>query len=131
MRPLRSFLDGFRKHWIEGVLLFGVFAALLATTLVFALRPSGKADRAEVMKGNETVLVLPLSQDGEWEVKTDHGTVKIAIKERKIAVISSPCPSQYCVHMGFRDKVGDTIVCAHCGVSVSLYGDAIRSEVSL
>lgn len=39
------------------------------------------------------------------------GTTTIEIREKKVKVVSSPCPQKMCVKMGWRGKNGETIVC--------------------
>ena len=121
-----------RKSRFVEVLLLGVaFLSLLGTSLYFLLRPKGEATYADVLRKGELVYRLSLEEERELHLDVDHGTMVISVKDKAIAVLSSPCLHRYCVSQGYKSKAGESILCAPEGVAIYLRSEAEVTEVDL
>ena len=100
-------------------------AVVLVLTLVFsaglwlpALRSDGGF--AQIWQDGVMVREVPLSVDQTFQIHGDY-TNTVTVKDGKIAVTHSDCPTNDCVHMGWiRD--GGTIVCLPNRVEIRLTG---------
>ena len=131
MKAKGSFSKTVRSHWVEIAVGATSFAAILGLCLWLALKPKAGAEYAEVIHQGKVAYTLRLDEARELELPTSHGHVHIGVKDHKVAVLSSPCPSQYCVHQGYKGNQGESIVCAYEGVAIYLLGDSGTYEVSV
>lgn len=114
-----------RKSHIREALIFGgSFLVIGAICLFLAFRGKSNAAYAEVVREGEVVHRLSLDEEKHLHVQGKHGELEIEVKGGKVAIVSSPCPSQFCVHQGYKDKEGESIICAYEGVMVILAGEA-------
>ena len=121
-----------KKSMLIEALAFGTsFLLVLGLCLFLALKPKAGAKIAEVVHEGEIVLRLDLEEDGHHRVKGNHDEVEIAVIGKKVAIVSSPCPSQFCVHQGYKDKEGESIICAYEGISVLLVGNAAIESIEV
>lgn len=56
----------------------------------------------------------------EIEIEGRHTTLVIGLKHNAIAIVSSGCPGQECVHEGWISKANHPIVCAHNGIYIEI-----------
>ena len=131
MPPRDSFLNSFKKHWVEILVFSLALIAIAVSVILVSIRPKEQARFANVSYKGEIVYRLDLSQEQDVEVQVTDGKLQIRVKNGKIAVVSSPCPSQYCVHQGEKNKAGDSIVCAHEGVTVYLVSEGETEEITI
>lgn len=110
---------------VEMTLLGAAFLGVLASCLFLWLRPKGVATTATVLFKGEVIHRLFLQEEKELAIATDIGEVHIHIHDGGVAIESSPCMSQYCVHQGFKSKAGESIVCAPAGLSILLQGEEV------
>lgn len=122
------------RRWVErlwgpgGVrLLIGdaVVIALLAGAtggLFFARTGQGAASGAEVEVAGRRALDLDLRRDGVFDVAGRLGTTRIEVRDRRLRVLSSPCPRQLCRHEGWVGSAGQLLVCVPNGVVIRLPG---------
>lgn len=131
MKAKGSFLNGLKAHAVE--IAFGgtAFLCVLGLCLWMALRPKEQAKSADIVDHGQIVMTLDLHEEKLIEVPSKHGHVDVRVKNGRVSVVYSPCPSQYCVHQGEKDKDGESIVCAYEGISVFLHGDSGIYEVSV
>ena len=120
-----------RVHIIEAIFFGLLLVGLLVWIIVGNLSSSGKAHYAEVVYKGQVVYSLSLREDKTIDLQVDDGVMKIDVKDGKIAVISSPCPRQYCVGQSYLDKDGASIVCAHEGVLITLRSDKPVGEITI
>ncbi len=72
-----------------------------------------KKNTVLIKSGGKVIYTLDLSResDREFEIKTEHGSNTIEIKEGKIRVKSADCPDKTCVRMGWLSSSAMPIVC--------------------
>ena len=118
-----------RARIIEAIVLGTTFLSLLGVSLFFAFAPKETATYADVVLKGTMVHRLSLKEEQELMVQTDIGDVEISIKDGGIAVLASPCPNKSCIHMGYKHKVGETIICAPASLSIHLLGGEMTEVV--
>ena len=107
---------------------------LLAAGLHFFLKTSETDDELafEIRQGDnviQTVKRSALTTTGEFSVNTHDGNVLIEIDPIKGAhIIESPCPDQLCIHQGYINKNGQTILCLPEKVMVTAIADKKDGE---
>lgn len=90
------------------LLIVGMVLALAALPLL----PRGEEGKTvEIKVEGETVRRIPLDVPGDYTVPTGNGEIALRVADGAVAVVSSPCPDQTCVHTGARRERGEAIVC--------------------
>ena len=107
--------------------LFLIFALLLvaAISLIVVLSySSSKYLKATISVQNDVVEVIDLSkkEDKEYIIHGLNGDLRVHTHDGAIAVISSNCPHQDCVHMGYVKQSNRPIICAYNGVIIVIEG---------
>ncbi len=120
--PLRPELK-----WNRFDTLVALTVALLAivSALLFYLPRSqtGVLTVVVTVSGQE-VQRTPLSEFTAADVEHNGYTLHIAAANGGVAVTSSDCPTQDCVHTGRISRAGQSIVCLPAQVAVQLVGAA-------
>ncbi|MCR3921317.1 MAG: NusG domain II-containing protein [Firmicutes bacterium] len=57
------------------------------------------------------------------EIETDFGKNILRIHDEGIEMIDADCPDQLCIHFGFKQRVGDMIVCLPNRVHMVIEGN--------
>ncbi len=130
MKPAPSspkILSHIKEIIFVGVLILAVSATAIAATFW----PRELAGTVRVSLHGEEVTVLKLNVDQKYNLNTEHGTLVVEVKDRKAAIISSPCPNQLCVKEGFKGDAGQSIVCVPEEVSLTFLGAKEISEVDV
>jgi hypothetical protein len=123
-----------RRRWIEQLWGAGGIRLLLGDVAVIALLAGatgalfhagvgqGEAAGAQVEVSGRRALDLDLGRDGVFEVAGPLGTTRIEVRDRRLRVLSSPCPRQLCRHEGWIGGAGQVLVCVPNGVVIRLPG---------
>ena len=107
---------------------------LLAAGLHFFLKTSEADDDMafEIRYGDNVIQKVKrsaLTNTGEFAVSTNNGTIHIEIDPVKGAhIIESPCPDKLCIHQGYINKNGQTILCLPEKVMVTAIADKKDGE---
>lgn len=122
------------RHWIDRLwggggirLLIGdlLVIAVLAGTIVAMIvsgKGDGKPDHAEVAVAGRSALILDLARNGIVDFAGPRGVTRIEVRDRRVRVLSSPCPLQICRHGGWIAAAGELLVCLPNQVVVKLPG---------
>ena len=95
------------------IILIASIVIILVTILLIVIFTSKKGKYAEVRKGDEVIMKLPLDEDKEYIVEGKISTVKIVVKNGGVYVAESGCPDKICMDMGTISKTNDRpIFCA-------------------
>ncbi len=82
---------------------FLIFFLVLGASILL-LNRTFSAKRGKVLvNANGTQYEFALSKDGVFSVMGAIGITQFEIKDRKVHVLSSPCPNKTCVAQGFSD----------------------------
>lgn len=101
------------------VTLFGVAVCAIAFPLAWQ---NGTAEKAVIKLGGETFATLDLTRNRQIDVQGPLGITTIAVKNRRVRVVSDPGFHQYCVRQGWLEHAGEIAICAPNQVSVQVMG---------
>lgn len=119
-----------KNRALEWGIIGGLALILLILGLLLWFRPFAKASTAVIYHDKEMVLRIRLEQgQKEYRLEYESGTLIIEMNDYKVRVKESTCPGQDCVQQGYVYRNGDSIVCAHNKVVITLEGN--QSEVHL
>ena len=111
---------GFRKAD-----LLAIAATLLLAVAVFVAFLPGQTDGAvvaQIYQDNVLVYAVSLDTDQEFTL-TGQYTTTVTVRDGKIAVTRSDCPGEDCVHSGWSDSSGRSIVCLPNRVEIRIISD--------
>lgn len=97
-----------------------VIALALVVGLLFLPKPAEGA-LVEIYQDGKLVKTVPLSSQEEFTPVGDYTNV-IRIADGQVAIVSSDCPGQDCVHSGAISAPGRSLVCLPNGVEVRIVG---------
>ncbi len=101
-----------RLKFRPGDLIAAAAIAVLAgavALIFFTGRSTGPAE-AEIRQNGELIDTIPLDTDTEFTIEGDYINV-VTVRNGEIAITSSDCPGEDCVHSGWRSTSGQCIVC--------------------
>ena len=106
------------------ILILSLLLVAAVTLIVLLTRIQKNNLVAKISVQNEVVEVIDLSkkEEADYHVHGLKGELHIHTKDGAIAVISSNCPHQDCVHMGYVSESGRPIICAYNAVTISIEG---------
>ena len=88
----------------------GVLLAAALVLLVYLPRGNTDAAVAQIYQNGKLVMTLPLDQPRELPITGGYCNT-ITVRDGKIAITGSDCPGQDCVHSGWLDSPGRSLVC--------------------
>ena len=109
------------------VISFVTMLAVLIGVLFFLKTGSGKGKVVVVYQEGEKVQELSLYEDREILIENSY-TNKLKVKSGKVAIVESDCPGMDCVHSGWIQEKGRSLVCLPNRVEVRIEGET-DSEV--
>ena len=106
-----------------------VLTALLgAGGLVYSL--TGAKGTSVLISTPDASFTYPLDAARTVKVPGEHGTLTIGIEGGKVRIVKSPCPNQICVHKGWCEIAGDSIICVPEKTVVKITGELGVDAVS-
>ncbi len=109
-----------QRSFLPGDLALGAMLTLLSLVPLFSTNIFGsvKGDKVSIYRNGRLEYSLPLGANAEVRV----GNMRIAVKDRKAAVLDSDCPGKICVHTGWIAAAGGKIVCVPNRVMIEIAG---------
>ncbi|NMA60695.1 MAG: NusG domain II-containing protein [Firmicutes bacterium] len=122
------------KGKVKGDLLLVVVLVLIGVGALFynqvIVPKKGQATKVIIEIDGQIVQELDLSQDVDGlRLETKHGFNTVEIKDGKVRVVEADCPDLLCVHTGWREHVGQLIVCLPHYFVVKIVGDDVNPPV--
>lgn len=99
----------------KGDLLAAALVLLLAAACLLALPGLSGGDYAEVYQDGHLIRQVPLAVEQSFEIGGDY-TNTVTVRDGKIAVTCSDCPTNDCVRQGWVS--GGSIICLPNGVEI-------------
>ena len=112
---------GWRLLAGDGAVILVCVLAGAALLLAPGRARTGAAE-VQVEVSGTAVLTLSPSEDGIREVTGPLGVTRIEVRERRVRVLSSPCPQKLCQRAGWIGSAGEMVVCLPNEVVVRLPG---------
>lgn len=127
----KGFWHRLASHWKEIAFVASILVAVASIAIASSFWPKAMAGAVRISHHGQEVTTLRLDVATTYELLTEHGTVRIEVKDHKAAIVSSPCPNQHCVKEGFKGGEGSSIVCVPEEVALLFLGEGEISELSL
>ncbi len=114
-------LEFIKKHLLDGILYIVVIA--LGVTGLCLLPRFFSSENGYILEVNvdgdllRTIDLNEQSKEEHFEVAGVEGPVTIGVKHNAAAILSSPCPNQFCVRLGYVEN-GAPIICAYSHVAL-------------
>lgn len=105
--------------------LIAIALPLLLAVIVFAAVLPGKergVDIAEIYQNGQLIRRVSLEEDQEFTYTGDYSNT-ITVRDGKIAITKSDCPGEDCVHSGWIDASGRSIVCLPNRLEIRILSD--------
>lgn len=112
-----------RGDWIA-IALVALLAA--GTAAAFIMPDSGENAMLQIYHDGRMIQELPLDTDADFEIHGQYAN-QISIRDGRAAITDSDCPGQDCMHSGWIQNTGRSIVCLPNRVELRIIG--IESEV--
>lgn len=108
-----------------------VISLLLVAVIAFVVIISTRTKTnliAKISVQNTVVEVIDLSkkEDKDYDIQGINGHLHVRTHNGAIAVISSNCPHQDCVHMGYVSESNKPIICAYNAVYIIIEGKTVN-----
>ena len=96
------------------IILFGIVGILIVQgVLINKFMNSGQGARVEVYVENKLYNTYPLDKDQKINIKEKNGRI----------MTKANCPDKVCIHTGFIDKPGQSIVCLPHKINIKIISD--------
>lgn len=103
---------------LDIAIIFVVLAFIVVICVRF-FKQGALSPQYVVVSSHGSESVYPLFKDGEHLVHGILGDTIISVKDKKVQIISSPCPLKTCMNREIT-KNGESLVCLPNGVAVML-----------
>ena len=109
-----------------------LLVAILSLVFVFAFRTK-KNLVATIYVQNHVVETIDLSkkEEKDYLIHGINGDLHVHTHDGAIAVLSSNCPHQDCVKMGYVNETNRPIICAYNAVCISISGGSSANDVEI
>lgn len=122
--------NGMRLTFCKGDIAVIFFVTMLAVLIgvVFVWKMgTEKGNTVVVYREGEKIQEIPLYEDREILIENSY-TNKLVVKQGKAAIVESDCPGMDCVHSGWIQEKGRSLVCLPNRVEIRIEGET-DSEV--
>ena len=126
---MNSFATFIKKFWID-IVIVSFLLVITGVTFIVTYAPKNSDELiANIYLKDEKVNSINLTKLGDepiiYTVNIDDDEhVHIEAKHNAIRVAESTCPHQYCVHTGWIDSKGRSIICVPYELVISIEGNA-------
>ena len=124
---MNKFITFIKKFWID-IVIVSFLLVLTGVTFIVSYSPKNSDELiANIYLKQEKIHSINLTELGEESIMytvniDDDESVHIEAKHNAIRVKESTCPHQYCVHTGWIDKEGRSIICVPYELVISIEG---------
>lgn len=105
-------------------LLFSILFLIIFLTYIFLKLNNSPGGTVLIQNYEGDFIRLPLSEDKTIEIPGPLGKSVVEIKNRKVRILSSPCPDKLCVKQGYISESGQVIICLPNRVVIKIEGRA-------
>ncbi|NDL67214.1 NusG domain II-containing protein [Anaerotalea alkaliphila] len=111
-----------RNDWFLLVGVLGLAIALGAFNLVRTTQVQGLAMQVVVKVDGKEVKTLPLEEDHEERLLTEHGYNVVHIEGGEASITDADCRDQICVRTRAISRPGESVVCLPYRVTLEIRG---------
>jgi len=105
-------------------LLFSILFLIIFLTYIFLKLNNSPEETVLIQNYKGDFIRLPLSENKTIEIPGPLGKSVVEIKNRRVRILSSPCPDKLCVKQGYIRESGQVIVCLPNRVVIKIEGRA-------
>ena len=103
-----------------------LISSLLSVSIILLVfqntnRHTGQFVLIQMAPNSEKKINLDANQ--QIKLKNAHGTAIVQIQNHRARIVESSCPHQYCVQMGWIDKIGEMAICIPNRLIIEIVGD--------
>jgi hypothetical protein len=111
--------------WLIAILLVGIswFMVQFFQSQTEAQQANGPTYAQITVDGKPYRTVELTEETQDIEIRTKFGYNLVRLSNNGVQMIDADCPDDLCIKMGFKDKIGETIVCLPNRVMVEVIGD--------
>jgi hypothetical protein len=102
------------------IFLLVVFAAFFAFEKY--VLSNNKISSVIIRSDGEIIKNIPITNNGEYIIKSKEGELTCIIKDQKVEVVESTCPDKLCMKQGWISKQGESIICLPNRISITIVG---------
>lgn len=110
----------FCKGDFAAIVLVAALAVLTGTAFFYNIG-SPESTAAVVYRNGRMIKELSLGEDGEYLIEGRYRN-KIIVADGKVSIAESDCPGNDCVHSGWINEAGRTIVCLPNRLEIRIEG---------
>lgn len=110
------------KVSVYDMLLIGSFVILPILSLSSFWQHNQDNKESYIYQSNKLSQIHSLDTDKIISISDSKTNVKVEIKNGKIRIIESNCPKHICIHTGWIDNSGQTIVCVPNKLMIEVRG---------
>ena len=96
---------------------FGSFCSCI----FFAKKSSSESKIVQIYQNNQLISEYPLNETTDLLIEGEYCNT-VQIREGKVAIVKSDCPGADCVHSGWINASGRSIVCLPNKVEIRIIG---------
>ena len=116
----RSLKLSFKKgDWLAVV--FVVILALSVAVFFLPKKSSTESKIVQIYQNNQLISEYPLNETTDLLIEGEYCNT-VQIREGKVAIVKSDCPGADCVHSGWINASGRSIVCLPNKVEIRIIG---------
>jgi hypothetical protein len=111
--------------WLIAILLVGIswFMVQFFQSQTEAQQANGPTYAQITVDGKPYQTVELTEETQDIEIRTKFGYNLVRVSNNGVQIIDADCPDDLCIKMGFKDRVGETIVCLPNRVMIEVIGD--------
>lgn len=106
------------------LLIISFLFAFIFLVYLFNSFKSTSGDTVIIQVAEKEPIRLPLNKDRIIKVQGPLGESIIEIKNKKVRMLSSPCPDKLCIKQGAIDKTSQSIICVPNRIVMKIEGRA-------
>ena len=122
MKKLMKIILQFIKKIKIGDLLTIFIFIVLTGYLASILWNFPQGEYLKIQMGKQVIGSFSLNQNVIKIIEGPIGKTEVIIDSGKVRISKSPCTKKYCLHLGWINKLNQTIVCVPNQISISIIG---------
>ena len=109
------------------VIFVCIMLAVLIGVLFVRTTGTDKGETVAIYQDGNKIQEISLHENTEILIENSY-TNKLVVKDEKVAIVESDCPGMDCVHSGWIDGKGRSLVCLPNRVEIRIEGE-MEAEV--
>jgi len=108
----------------KDILVLSIIFLIISLVYIISSLHSTRGDTVLIQVDGKDFLRLSLNENRIVRVSGPIGISIVEIKDRRVRMLSSPCPDKLCIKEGYIDKTGQVIICIPNRIVIKIEGKA-------